>query len=435
MKRFALCALIALIISDVAAQKADSTYVKKGFAFGALPAVAYDDDLGFQYGVLTNLYWYGDGSNYPRYNHSLYLECSRYVAGTMLLRAYFDSHTLLPQLRTTADFTWFNDLTLDFYGFNGRKSVYNYDYTDDDHDDYRTRVFYRHARRMARLMLNVRHNYDDKPLFWQAGATIFNMKIGSVDLSKLRDKLPEVETLYDKYVRWGLIDAKEANGGVDTYLRGGFGVDTRDNEAFPTSGVWTEALIAIAPGILSNDNNNWGKLTIYHRQYFDLYNKDLVFAYRVGWQQLLWGEQPFYLLPHWNTSVLTSATSQGIGGAKTMRGIKRNRIVGDGSIMGNAELRYIFTRFMLFGQQFSVGTNLFADFGMVTQEHRVDTQNVPLDEYYDYFSDDSENVHTSAGIGLKVSLNANFVVSADWGKALNRNDGESGVYVQMNYLF
>jgi hemolysin activation/secretion protein len=72
---------------------------------------------------------------------------------------------------------------------------------------------------------------------------------------------------------------------------------------------------------------------------------------------------------------------------------------------------------------------------MVTQEHRVDTQNVPLDEYYDYFSDDSENVHTSAGVGLKVSLNANFVVSADWGKALNRNDGESGVYVQMNYLF
>ncbi len=90
---------------------------------------------------------------------------------------------------------------------------------------------------------------------------------------------------------------------------------------------------------------------------------------------------------------------------------------------------------MLFGQQFSVGTNLFADFGMVTQEHNVDESKVPIDEYSEYFSGDSENVHTSAGIGLKISLNANFVVSADWGKALNKNDGESGFYVQMNYLF
>ena len=121
--------IILLIISNILAVTAiyaqsDTTFRKTGFSFGALPAIAYDNDLGFEYGVLTNLYWYGDGSTYPRYNHSLYLEASRYVAGTYLLRSYFDSHTLIPGVRTTADITWFNDLTCDFTGFNGAESIY-----------------------------------------------------------------------------------------------------------------------------------------------------------------------------------------------------------------------------------------------------------------------------------------------------------------------
>ena len=33
--------------------------IKTGFNFGALPVVAYDSDLGFEYGALANLYFYG----------------------------------------------------------------------------------------------------------------------------------------------------------------------------------------------------------------------------------------------------------------------------------------------------------------------------------------------------------------------------------------
>ncbi|MDD4190099.1 MAG: hypothetical protein PHI28_02120 [Mangrovibacterium sp.] len=35
--------------------------IKNGWNFGALPAVTYDTDLGFQYGALANLYHYGAG--------------------------------------------------------------------------------------------------------------------------------------------------------------------------------------------------------------------------------------------------------------------------------------------------------------------------------------------------------------------------------------
>ena len=46
---------------------------KDGWNFGGLPTITFDTDLGFQYGALVNLYDYGDGSAYPNYYHSIYL--------------------------------------------------------------------------------------------------------------------------------------------------------------------------------------------------------------------------------------------------------------------------------------------------------------------------------------------------------------------------
>jgi outer membrane protein assembly factor BamA len=103
--------------------------------------------------------------------------------------------------------------------------------------------------------------------------------------------------------------------------------------------------------------------------------------------------------------------------------------------MANIELRQIIYSFMLAGQNFSIGTNLFTDMGMVTQLHDVDKSLVPSAEHDLYFTNDKETLHTSVGIGLKIAMNSNFVLSADWGKALSKNDGTSGFYVLMNYLF
>ena len=437
MKRIYLTLLLIAGLSATAIARQDSTSFRKtGFTFGALPVIAYDNDLGLQYGVLTNLYWYGDGSTYPKYNHSLYLEVSRYVAGTMLARAYFDSHKLIPGFRTTADFTFFNDLTLDFTGFNGKESRYVKDYTDEESDDYISRIFYKHERQMMRFMFNLRQRINDRsPLYWLTGLTAFNMNIGPTRRDKLKDDVPDTPTLFENFCKWNVISPEEQDGGFNTYIKAGFGIDTRDNEAFPTKGIWTEALLAYAPSVLSNDKHNYGKITIYHHQYFNLHAKKLVLAYRLGLQHKLWGDTPFYLLPHWNTTLLRAATSQGLGGAKTMRGIKRNRIVGDGSILANIELRYIFLDLYLLGQNISVGTNLFSDLGMVTQKYDIDETLVPANMRSVVFTGEDETLHASAGIGLKISLNKNFTLAADWGKALDSNDGESGFYVQMNYLF
>lgn len=93
---------------------------KKGLNLGALPAVAFDSDIGFQYGLLANLFQYGDGSVYPDYRWSLYAEWSRTTKGSGINQLFFDSKYLLPHgIRVTADFSFLTEQALDFYGFNG----------------------------------------------------------------------------------------------------------------------------------------------------------------------------------------------------------------------------------------------------------------------------------------------------------------------------
>ena len=56
--------------------KKEKSEVRTGWTFGILPSIAYDADKGFQYGLLSNVYYFGDGSTYPEYLHSLYFEAA-----------------------------------------------------------------------------------------------------------------------------------------------------------------------------------------------------------------------------------------------------------------------------------------------------------------------------------------------------------------------
>lgn len=444
LKKYFLSAWLLTGVLVYGLAQNDSTYHKQGFTFGLLPAVSFDADLGFQYGGLTNLYWYGDGSNYPDYNHSLYLEFSKYTAGSTLARFYYDSPSLLQGIRTTADITWFRDLAMDFYGFNGRDAVYNKEWEDDQSPVYKSRVFYRHHRSMFRVMTNFKGNINSQqPAWnWMAGLVYFDFSIGSVDTDRLNknkdedDKLPAIDGLYDKYIDWGLIRSKEAKGGRHAYLKAGISYDTRDILANPSNGIWTELFVAFMPSFLSSQSGSYSRINLFHRQYISLTPKrNLIAAYRVGYQHKLHGTIPFYLLPHMATSVLTSATSQGLGGAKTLRGINRNRVVGEGSLLVNAELRWKIWRTKLFRQDFYLGTNYFVDMGIITQPYDMDKSQVPQGEYDLYFNDVDDKPHISYGLGLKGALNENFVLSADYGIAVNKQDGTSGLYITLNYLF
>jgi outer membrane protein assembly factor BamA len=190
--------------------------------------------------------------------------------------------------------------------------------------------------------------------------------------------------------------------------------------------------------------NNWGfsKLYIIHRQYFTLIEKDLSIVYRLGYQATISGYTPFFDQTEVITSRLTGATSEGLGGSKTLRGILLDRVVGDAFFMGNVELRWKPVYFKLFKQDCYLGLNGFYDFGMVTKDIKLpdNLQNTfsalyPAEKYSDYFKSGKDKLHQSAGISVMLAMNQNFVVDIDCGKALNVQDGNIGFSIGLNYLF
>jgi hypothetical protein len=92
-KRLTLILILGLLPSFLLmAQTADQKEkTKKGFSFGAVPAIGFDSDLGFLYGALANFYDYGDGTIYPFYKHSLYIEWTHTTKGGDLNLIRYDS--------------------------------------------------------------------------------------------------------------------------------------------------------------------------------------------------------------------------------------------------------------------------------------------------------------------------------------------------------
>jgi len=428
--------------------KADS--IKTGWTFGALPSTSYDRDVGFKYGALVNFYNFGNGSRYPLYDHSIYLEYSRTTKGSSLTQLLYDSDRLLPGIRTSLEASYFTEQGLDFYGFNGYQSKYNRAFEkDDDTTFYLSRMFYRQDRKFIRLRSDFSGDLPVEHLKWFAGIEFYRNKIDTINLDRLNkgkdeNLLPSIDGgLYQRYLDWGIIPAREATGGIHTYLKAGVIFDTRDNEPNPMKGIWTDAVLIIAPGFLGDKNMTYGKLIITHRQYFTIIPRDLNFAYRLSYQGKLFGDMPSYMLPFVFNSP-PNYTRDGLGGAKTVRGILRNRVVGEGYLYGNTELRWKFIHTRLFKQNFHIALSAFLDAGMVVQQYKMNLDGVPATfeingkqlTREDLFTNEKDKPHFGTGGGIRFVLNENFIVAFDYGVALrSKDDGKGAPYINLNWLF
>ena len=439
MKKILFVILMAFPVLSIYAQE---TKIKSGWNFGILPAISFDTDLGFQYGGLIDLYYYGTGEIYPDYYHKLYLELSRFTKGSGIYRFNYESEHLIPGIRLSTDLAYLPDQAYDFYGFNGYDAVINKDWVDSESSDYVTRMFYRFKRSLLRFKNDFEGKLAGDKLKWSAGFAIQNFKISSVDLNKLNkgkdpeDQLPDTIGLYELYQDWNILSSEEADGGLINTIKFGVTYDTRDNRPNPMKGMWSEAGIETSLKFLGSEAS-FAKLYLTYRQYFTLIPFDLSFAYRLGYQQTLFGDVPFYYQSQVIVSALRGATSEGLGGSKSLRGIWRNRVVGDGFFYGNAELRWKAVRFNFINQNFYLGVNGFTDFGLVTDKIKFTTPDFTNLFYSqsDFFNDDAEKLHVSAGVGLRVVMNENFIIAFDLGKALNNQDGNIGFYMGLNYLF
>jgi outer membrane protein assembly factor BamA len=110
---------------------------------------------------------------------------------------------------------------------------------------------------------------------------------------------------------------------------------------------------------------------------------------------------------------------EGLGGARSVRGVLRNRYAGRGMFVWNAEVRWPATDFRVLGRGFHLTLSAFGDAGRVWKgQPRVD----------ELFS----GLHAGVGGGVRVGMGPDFVVAADFATA-----EETGVqiYVGLGWLF
>ena len=509
MKKYILLTLTALLTLSVQAAKKDKVQVtdslgrkvKTGWNFGALPSVAFDADLGFQGGALANIYYYGDGSQYPEYIHSIYAEAAYTTKNYGIFRVNYDSKYLIPNHRLTLDMTYQPDAMCDFYGFNGYQTVYNqnlHKWKKDqskmgDPAEYQSRAFYKYKRDLFRFAADMEGTIY-KNIKWNAGLGVLGYMIDECDIAMLNGKnefdpsLPladqkamnaNVEGLYEKYVKWGIIDQNEAHGGWHPYLRAGLTYDSRDQRTCPTKGIYADAFFTYtaAFGEQATAGYNHLQFNFNFRHYVPVYRDRVTFAYRVGTQNNIAGKSPFYMNTYLNTLFIQRVMYEGLGGANSLRGIMRNRILANGFAYANVELRTKVAKFDIGKQHFYIGLAPFFDLGVITQPYELDEEAIknayakdvlettaqailgqdvvmplPLSSYFATYKTDNDPLgfttehldksktylpHMAAGVGLKVAMNENFVLSVDWAMALNKQDNAkwANFYIKMGYLF
>ncbi|MBP5505077.1 MAG: BamA/TamA family outer membrane protein [Bacteroidales bacterium] len=444
--------LLALSLSAFAQEEKE---IKKGWSFGLLPTATFSADNGFQAGAFGDVYNYGDGTTYPDPLHKISWEASYFLKShrTRLYLAY-DSKYLIPGMRVNASVTYMNDPLYSFWGFNGPaaydsgtpQSFTSVDYALWGNRNLNPNInYYGMSRQMLRILANVQGRIADH-LNWAAGVNFWNWNLD--DMKDNSDvKYDNDITLYKYYQRIGAIKADEAKGGTALELNAGLVYDTRDIEAAPNRGIWAEAYL--------NGNvldHRYLKACVYFRNYisipFGFKVGDPVFAYRLAWQHTIAGETPFYMIQNNPLLVQRNMISEGFGSSNTIRGLRENRILAEGMAWANTELRVKLVKFTLAKQYFYIAVNPFFDAGIITKPYRADVLDKAM---YDpnllgiigyngtnqvYDPSRTKDLVYSAGAGLKIAMNQNFIVSADFARCFTPGL-EAGLWIGIgiNYQF
>ncbi|MBI1930376.1 BamA/TamA family outer membrane protein [Candidatus Poribacteria bacterium] len=387
--------IFALLVCLTMAQLtwAESPPARTGFSVAGLPLTNYNSDEGLGYGANLALYNYASGG-YSPYFYLTQAEVFLTTRGKDYAFLFFDSPHLIPQYRLSAELRFENDVFSPFYGV-GEQTKFDKDFTDESAKAFIDEHYYSFGRERLKLTADLQRFVWQRRLRALVGLGVFRTEITPNEKrSLLREQGP-----------LGI------EGGWTNYLKFGLVYDTRDNEPAPTRGAWSEVIVETSNKLLGSDYT-FNRVTVTDRRYYRIL-KELVYANRVVFETMS-GDVPFYEMSPFASSF---KREEGLGGAKSMRGLPRNRFIGKTKLFANLELRWTMFRFQKWNQDFFVATNIFADIGRVWKENPTLTL---------------KDFQLARGGGVRLGWNQNFIVAVDVG---NSKEAPFALYIGLGYLY
>lgn len=427
---------ISLFAHTDTTEARDTTLVKEiykgktGYNLAPFPEFMIDPFIGVYFGINFTLFDYGDGSRYPNYNRTINLNAAYGTKGKTALGLKFINYGRFI-FYAKAGYT--KATLYPFYGYNGYQTLYNAAYHNPEKKEYITSPFYNYEQELTRLDTYIQDTIKGTFINWQIGFDIGYYSTRRVGFSKLNKgvddkmKLPDTLTLYDRYVDWGIIDAKDKAGGWANSVRVAIIYDTRDRITNPMTGFWTDATLRYSPSLFGNTFSAI-QLSLVHRHYITLIKKYLSFAYRLRYDATF-GEMPFYARP-----VLADGI-EGFGGTPTLWGIHQNRILADQFAMGNFELRAKVFRLRFLNQNWYLALLPLFHTGVIIKPLKMDLSALTAAEREHFFNESYKGWYSSYGFGIKIVMNENTVIGFDWAHAINRQSGGDAIYVGFEYTF
>ncbi len=395
---------------------------KTGWEYVPLPNIGYNTDLGLSLGAFCDFFYYGDGSIYPNFLHHGGITGTYSTKGSWYLHGYFESISLIPGLRVSASATYRDARANNFYGFNGIAAPF--DPSLELNADTRT-AWYTNQRQFVRVATAVQGPISGK-LNWVGGAVFRHVMMSDFQLKNYDSG----NSLFLAYKQAGLIHDDEFAGGTSLELKAGINFDSRDVEMFPTKGAYGELLL-IGNGDLKQWKYNYLQVSARWKQFLSLIPDWLIFAYQLSFQHTLAGEIPYYNLNELATIHYIYEENSGLGSRYSIRGYRYNRISAAGYAWANLEFRVIPLKFKLFKQHFRIVVNPFMDLAAITKTYRLEQQK----EVPGCYQDRKLPLMASAGCGVKLHMNTNFILSLDFAKAFDPQLSNFMIVMATTYVF
>ncbi|MEP6493271.1 MAG: BamA/TamA family outer membrane protein [bacterium] len=364
------------------------------FEVSGLPALNFDADEGFGYGVILALYGY-DGRS-TTYRWTVQPTVFLTTEGRRDYTLFFDAPSSREHPWRASGFLGREQqLAAPYYGI-GNDTPFNPALEQGN-----MRYFYRYGRDRMRLTTDVQH---------AIGPTSARALLGAGVSSDHIDLTP-----FDSgttLIQRDLSNRTPANGRTN-YLRAGLTWDTRDREIGTQTGTWADVLVQRVDKRLgaSSDYTRW---TAAARHYQPL-NARLTLANRLLVQNTI-GDAPFYVLGEIQT---TQKPQDGLGGSSSVRGLPKDRYVGKGVALANNEVRWRAVDFSLHGRPSSLVLSGFVDAGRVWASG-VDVSSV--------FND----LHAGYGGGARLGFGNSFVIAVDAGHSSQLT---LPIYIGLGYMF